>query len=88
MLSGVRVVLEKHKIDPRSIIMIGCDYTSEARAAIRQGTQTGSVLFPLGGKQSVEVAREIIAGKSVPKHISIPVMLVTQENVAEVAPIF
>jgi ribose transport system substrate-binding protein len=88
MLSGVRVVLDKHKIDPRSIIMIGCDYTSEAREAIRKGSQTGSVLFPLGGTRSVEVAREIIAGKSVPKHISIPVKLITRENVEQVTPIF
>jgi len=88
MLSGVRVVLDKHKINPRSIIMIGCDYTSEAREAIRKGAQTGSVLFPLGGTRSVEVAREILAGKTVPKHISIPVKLVTQENVEQVTPIF
>lgn len=88
MLSGVRVVLEKHKIDPRSIIMIGCDYTSEAREAIRNGTQTGSVLFPLGGKRAAEIARDIIAGKPVPKHISIPVKLVTKKNVEAVSPIF
>lgn len=88
MLSGVRMVLDKHKIDSRSIIMIGCDYTSEAREAIRLGTQTGSVLFPLGGTRSVEVARAIIAGKAVPKHISIPVRLITKENVEQVPPIF
>jgi ribose transport system substrate-binding protein len=88
MLSGVRVVLDKHKIDPRSIIMIGCDYTSEAREAIRKGAQTGSVLFPLGGTRSVEVARAIIAGKTVPKHIVIPVKLITKENVERESPIF
>ncbi len=88
MLSGVRVVLDKHKIDPRSIIMIGCDYTSEAREAIRRGSQTGSVLFPLGGTRSVEVAREIVAGKSVPKHIVIPVKLITKDNVEQESPIF
>lgn len=88
MLSGVRMVLDKRKIDARSIIMIGCDYTSEARDAILKGTQTGSVLFPLGGKRSIEVARDILAGKSVAKHISIPVKLVTRENVDQVTPIF
>lgn len=88
MLSGVRMVLDRHKIDSRSIVMIGCDYTSEAREAIRLGTQTGSVLFPLGGTRSVEVARAIIAGKTVPKHISIPVKLITKENVEQVPPIF
>jgi ribose transport system substrate-binding protein len=88
MLSGVRVVLDKHRIDPRSIIMVGCDYTSEAREAIRLGTQTGSVLFPLGGTQAVDVARKILAGEKVPKHISIPVKLVTRKNVEQVSPIF
>lgn len=88
MLSGVRMVLDRHKIDSRSIVMVGCDYTSEAREAIRLGTQTGSVLFPLGGTRSVEVARAIIAGKTVPKHISIPVKLITKENVEQVPPIF
>lgn len=88
MLSGVRSALHRHKIDPASIIMVGCDYTSEAREAIRKGTQSGSILFPLGGKQSVEIALKIFANESVPKHIFIPVKLVTQENVEEVGPIF
>lgn len=88
MLSGVRVVLAKNNIDPRKIVMIGCDYTSEARAAIRDGTQTGSVLFPLGGRQSVETALKILGGKTVPKHIVIPVQMVTKDNVNEVPPIF
>lgn len=88
MLSGVRLVLSKNNIDPRSVVMIGCDYTSEARDAIRQGTQTGSVLFPLGGKQSVETALKIFAKESVLKHIFIPVKLVTKENVEQVTPIF
>lgn len=88
MLSGVRLVLSRNHIDPRSIIMVGCDYTSEAREAIRDGTQSGSVLFPLGGIKAVEIALQIFAKKSVPKHISIPVKLVTQDNVEQVRPVF
>jgi ribose transport system substrate-binding protein len=88
MLSGVRMVLNKRQIDPRSIIMVGCDYTSEAQAAIRDGSQTGSVLFPLGGSKSVEIALKIFAKESVPKHIFIPVKLVTHENMDQVKPIF
>lgn len=88
MLSGVRMVLQKNHIDPRSIVMVGCDYTSEAREAIRDGSQSGSVLFPLGGKKSVEIALKIFAGEAVTRHISIPVTLVTQENVEQVRPIF
>ena len=88
MLSGVRLVLNKHGIDPRTLISIGCDYTREAQAAIRAGTQTGSVLFPLGGRASARVAVEILSGKQVPRHIVNPVKLVTQENVDAVEPIF
>lgn len=88
MLSGVRMVLNRHKIDPASIIMIGCDYTSEARAAIRNGSQSGSVLFPLGGTKAIEVAIDIFNEELVPKHIYNPVKLITRKNVENNPPIF
>jgi len=88
MLSGVRMVLTRYKIDPKSIVMVGCDYTNEARQAIRAGTQSGSVLFPLGGSKSVAVALKILNNESVPKHLFIPVQLITRENVDQVPPIF
>lgn len=88
MLSGVRAVLKKHRIDPHSIIMVGVDYTSEAREAIRNGTQNGSVLFPLGGQEAVGVALKLLAHEAVPREITIPVKLVTKENVERVPPIF
>ena len=88
MLSGVRMVLERYKIDPSSMIMVGVDYISEAREAIRNGSQTASVLFPLGGEATVKNALKIFNGKSVPKHIYNPVKLVTKKNVEDVSPIF
>lgn len=88
MLSGVRMVLKRYKIDPASIVMVGVDYTSEAREAIRNGSQTGSVLFPLGGKKAIEIALKIFNGEPVAKHIVNPVKLVTKKNVAETAAIF
>ncbi len=88
MLSGVRPVLEKYGIDPGSIIMLGTDYTSEARAAIRAGTQTGSIHFPLGGQETADAAAKLVAGEVVPSHISNPVRLISRENVEDVAPIF
>jgi ribose transport system substrate-binding protein len=88
MLSGVRLVLERNGIDPAGIITVGCDYTSEAQQAIRKGTQTASVLFPLGGKESVETALRLIAGESVDKHQSIPVRLITRDDIDTVSPIF
>jgi ribose transport system substrate-binding protein len=88
MLSGVRSVMQRYRIDPSATVMVGCDYTSEAREAIREGTQTASIRFPLGGDRAVETARQILAGKPVPKHIVIPVKLVTRENVNDVSPVF
>lgn len=88
MLSGVRVALEARKIDPRSIVTVGCDYTSEARDAIRKGTQTASILFPLGGYKTAEIAKKLLAKESVPKHVVNPVKLVTRDNVEQVPPIF
>jgi ribose transport system substrate-binding protein len=88
MLSGARMALQNKKVDLRTLVTVGCDYTSEARDAIRQGTQTGSILFPLGGKMTVEVAKKLLAKKAVPHHVVIPVKLVTQDNVEQVAPVF
>lgn len=88
MLSGVRLALQHHKIDPRRIPMVGCDYISEAREAIRQGTQSASVLFPLGGTVAVEIAQKLLAKIPVPKQVVIPVKLVTRDNVESTPAIF
>jgi len=88
MLSGVRSVLHRNNIDPASIITVGCDYTSEAREAILSGEQTASILFSLGGKEAADVALKIFAKEKVPKHISIPVILITRDNADKVPPIF
>lgn len=88
MLSGVRMVLRRYKIEPSSIVMVGVDYISEAREAILNGDQAGSILYPLGGTAAVESALKILNGRSVPKYIDNPVKLVTGTNVEEVVPIF
>jgi ribose transport system substrate-binding protein len=88
MLSGVRTALQARQIDPQTLVTVGCDYTSEAREAIRTGSQTASVLFPLGGIQAVDVAKKLLAKQRVPRHVVIPVQLVTRDNVERVKPIF
>jgi len=88
MLSGARMALEAQNVDPRSIVTVGCDYTSEARDAIRKGTQTASVLFPLGGFKTAEITRKLLAKESVPKHVINPVKLISRDNVEQVPPIF
>ena len=88
MLSGFRAAYEKAGLEPSKVITVGCDYTSEAKDSIKKGTQTASILFPLGGKKSIEVALDILAKRNIQKHIVIPVELVTKENVEIVNPIF
>ena len=88
MLSGVRSALQRFNRDPAKLITVGCDYTSEAQQAIRNGSQTASVLFPLGGEKSVEFALKILNGETVPKHVFIPVKIVDKTNVNSVKPIF
>jgi ribose transport system substrate-binding protein len=88
MLSGVRMAMEAKKIDPRSVVTVGCDYTSEARDAIRNGSQTASILFPLGGTMAVEIAQKLLRNETVPRHVTNPVKLVTRDNVEQVPPIF
>lgn len=88
MLSGVRSTYEKYGLDSSKVIMVGCDYTSEAKEAIIKGTQTGSILFPLGGVEAIQTAIKIINKEKVDKHIIIPVKLVTKENVEIIKPVF
>lgn len=88
MLSGARSAMLKYGIDLKKVLSIGCDYTSEARREILAGNQTGSVKFPLAGYESADVAIKILNHEKVPKHIVIPVKLVTKENATEVEPIF
>jgi ribose transport system substrate-binding protein len=87
-LSGARLAMQQQKVDPSAVISVGCDYTSEAREAIRSGTQTGSVLFPLGGTMAVDMARKLLNKTAVPRHVVIPVKLITRDNVEQVSPIF
>ena len=88
MLSGVRSTYEKYGLDSSKVIMVGCDYTSVAKEAIIKGTQTGSILFPLGGVEAIQTAIKIINKEKVDKHIIIPVKLVTKENVEIIKPVF
>ncbi len=88
MLSGVRSVMKRYAQDPKDIVTVGCDYTTEAKNAIISQEQSASVLFPLGGDKAVEIALDILNGKSVPKHLYIPIKLVTQKNVQKIKPIF
>ncbi|MDY0120555.1 MAG: substrate-binding domain-containing protein [Sulfurimonas sp.] len=88
MLSGVRTFYAKHKLDSKALLSIGVDYTSEAQSAIMQGTQDASILFALGGKESVQVALDFLHKKQVTQTIINPIKLITKENAPYVQPIF
>jgi len=88
MLSGVRSALSRYKIDPSSIITVGCDYTKEAKLAIKDGKQSASILFPLGTTQAVQIAIKLLDNQSVSKDILISVALVTKDNIDLIEPIF
>lgn len=88
MLSGVRTVLRHRGIDPSSLLMVGIDYTAEAREAIRNDTQDSTFLYPLCGEEAADAAVDILFGRKVPKEIVVGTKHITKENVDAVAPIF
>jgi len=88
MASGARLALKKAGIDPGSIVIVGIDYISEAREAIRKGEQLATFTYPTGGKEGAEFVVKILRGEKVPKEYVIPSIMVTRENVEAVEPIF
>ncbi len=88
MLSGVRLFYKTHQLNPADKLMVGVDYTTEAKEAILAGEQTASILFSLGAKETVDAAMALLQGQSVPKEIITETQLVTQDNVNQVEPIF
>lgn len=88
MASGARFALKKAGIDPRNIVIVGIDYISEAREAIRKGEQHASFTYPTGGKEGAEFVLKILKGEKVPKEFVIESVPVTKDNVEEVEPIF
>ena len=88
MASGARLALKKHGIAPKTIIIVGIDYIAEAREAIRLQEQDASFTYPTGGKEGAEFAVKILQGETVPKEYILESIIVTQENVEHVEPIF
>lgn len=88
MASGARLALKKAGIDPGKVVIIGIDYISEAREAIKKGEQDASFTYPTGGKEGAEFTMKILQGQDVPKEYIIESVVVTQDNVDTVEPIF
>jgi len=88
MLSGVRMVFQRHGIEPSMMLMVGVDYITEAQEAIRSGKQDSTFLYPLCGKEAIDAVRSLLKGRSVPREIIIPTEHITKERIDAVRPIF
>ncbi len=88
MASGARLALQKAGIDPTQLLIVGIDYISETREAIRQGEQDASFTYPTCGKEGANAALSILNGKSVPREIVVESQMITIDNIEAVNPIF
>lgn len=88
MAIGARLAMKKVGLDPREKVIIGIDYVSEARDAIRNGEQSASFVYPTSAKEAAEIIIRILHGEKVPKKVVVGSTMVTRENVELVEPIF
>lgn len=88
MANGACLALKKAGIDPKDILIVGIDYISEAREAIRKGEQDATFTYPTCGKEGAQAAVKILKGEKVPKEKVVESIMVTKDNVDEIEPIF
>jgi len=88
MAVGIRMALKKNGINPKSVPIVGIDYISEAREAIRSGEQDATFIYPTCGPEAEEYILKILKGEQTPKYVDIPSQMITIENVEQLAPIF
>ena len=66
----------------REMKFVGIDaLPQEGQMYVRQGILAASFEYPTGGAQAIETALKILAGDSVPKEITLPSRVYTQENI-------
>ena len=88
MVTGIRLALKKHGINPKSLPIVGIDYISEAREAIRSGEQDATFIYPTSGPEATLYILKVLKGENTPKYVGIPSQIITRENVEQIAPIF
>lgn len=81
-LAAVRALQEMGNED---VMVYGVDYTSDAKAAIEEGTMMGSMTYSSAvyTKAAEEMAMLMIQGKTFEEPVYLPLTLVTQDNVAD-----
>jgi len=66
----------------KEIIFVGIDgLPHEGQVYVRQGILEASFEYPTGGKEAIQVALEILNGRSVPKEIELPSRVFTRDNI-------
>lgn len=88
MAIGARLALKKFGIAAKEVVIVGIDYISKGRQAIRAGEQDGSFVYPTCAREGVRYAMKILQGEKVPKDVIVSSLLVTRENVDEIEPVF
>jgi ribose transport system substrate-binding protein len=66
----------------QSITFVGIDgLPQEGLMYVRQGILAASFEYPTGGREAIEMALQILAGKQVPHEITLPSKVYTKENI-------
>lgn len=66
------------------IMFVGIDaLPTEGRAFVSRGILDASFEYPTGGEKAVEIARQILAGESVPKEVTLDSRFFTPENIED-----
>lgn len=74
----------KAAVRERSITFVGIDaLPQEGQMYVKQGILSASFEYPTGGKEAIEKTLEILKGKKVPKEITLPSRIFTEENIDE-----
>lgn len=68
-----------------NVLVYGVDYTSDAKAAIEDGTMMGSMTYSsaIYTKAAISMAMNLAQGGSYDEPLYLPLTLVTQDNVAD-----
>jgi len=53
----------------------------QGQAYVRQGILDATFLYPTGGKEAIDAARQILSGQSVPTKVTLASRVITKENV-------
>lgn len=68
----------------QDIVFIGIDaLPHEGRAYVAQGQMAATFEYPTGGGKAIEVALDLLSGKSAPKEITLPSRVFTKENLSQ-----